>query len=352
MAKIVIGQVSRIVILLCGVFSSLNASAAIDGEITPIGGPKMYYINLGNADINSNRVGASYLYNFNLGSTYAANFACSTSFSDQPIYYSATASLLQGGNSPGYLKLNDYMDVKVEIDIRGRYAGATPTVPFSNLSNEAYQNSCTPPSARSVFDFGTGGSGKVTFMITKPIINGINLRGAEVAKVYGRLGNKTTAMGSSPMSIINITSAVFTVPDKCIINGGTPISVNFGNIPGTGSLLDGSKYTQSVPIPVKCEGGSFSTGSLNIRLGIKQPDTASFNSDYLGTTGTVDRSNLGIMIKDSGGNLVAANKFYDIPGFANNQGSWNLTAAPIAKTGTDVVEGDFQASATVVVEFQ
>ena len=352
MANMVIGQVSRIAVLLCGAFLSLNVSAAIDGEITPIGGSKMYYININNASIDSNRVGATYPYDFNLGSTYSANFTCSSKFSNEPIYYSATASLLQVGNSPGYLKLNDYMDVKIEVDIRGNYTGPTPTVPFNNISNEAYQNNCTPPSERSVFDFGTGSSGKVTFMITKPIINGINLRGAEVAKIYGRLGNKSPGMGSMPMSIVHITSGVFTVPDKCIINGGTPISVNFGNIPSTGALLDGSKYTQSVPIPVKCEGGSFSTGYLNIRLGIKQPNTASFNSDYLGTTGTVDRSNLGIMLKDSGGNLVAANKFYDVPGFANNQGSWNLTAAPIAKTGTDVIEGDFQASATVVAEFQ
>lgn len=352
MAIMIIGRGSLIAIPLCGVLLSLNATAAIDGEVEPIGGPKMYYINIGNADVNSNRVGATFPYSFNLGGSYRAVFSCNTRMVNQPIYYTATASLAQAGGSPGYLKLNDYMDVKIEVDIRGRYSGPTPTVPFNNISNILYENNCTPPRTNATIPFETGSTGKVTFMITKPLINGINLRGAEVAKIYGRLGNKAAGMGPTPMAIISITSAVFTVPDKCIINGGTPISVDFGNIPSTGSLLNGTDYSQSVPIPVQCEGGSFTTGDLNIRLGIKQPNTASFNSDYLGTTGTVDRSNLGIVIKDSKGNLVAANKFYDIPGFTHNQGSWNLTAAPIAESGTDVLEGDFQASATVIAEFQ
>lgn len=98
--------------------------------------------------------------------------------------------------------------------------------------------------------------------------------------------------------------------------------------------------------------GSFANGNLNIRTGIQQANTASFNSDYLGTTGAVDRSNLGIILKDSGGSLVAANRFYDVPGFNNNQGTWNLTAAPIANAGTNILEGEFRASATVVAEFQ
>ncbi|MDM7239306.1 fimbrial protein [Klebsiella grimontii] len=350
MATRVIGRKSCITLLLCGGVFTLDASAAVEGEITPVGGPKMYNIDVANQDITNNSIGATIPYVFSLGGQYSGIASCTIPMENEAIYYSATASLLQQGSTPGYFKLNDYMDVKIEIYIRGQRMEYLP-VPFNNESNQAYQNKCVPPTTQ-FNNFESGAQGRVTFMITKPIVNGVNLLGTEIAKLYGRLGNYSAGMGSTPMSIVSINSGVITVPDKCIVNSGSPIVVDFNTIPSAGSLLNGNNYSQSVPIQVKCEGGSFATGNLNIRLGIQQANTASFNSDYLGTTGAVDRSNLGIILKDSGGNLVAANKFYDVPGFNNNQGTWNLTAAPIANAGTNVLEGDFQASATVVAEFQ
>lgn len=350
MTTMVIGRKSCVTLLLCGGLLSLDASAAIEGEITPVGGPKMYNIDVVNQDITNNSIGATIPYEFSLGGQYSGIASCTIPMENQAIYYSATASLMQQGSAPGYLKLNDYMDVKIEIYIRGQRMDYF-AVPFYNESNNAFQNKCVPPTTQ-FNNFESGAKGRVTFMITKPIVNGVNLLGTEIAKLYGRLGNYSSGMGSTPMSIVSINSGVITVPDKCIVNSGSPIVVDFDTIPSSGSLLNGNNYSRPVPIQVKCEGGSFANGNLNIRLGIQQANTASFNSDYLGTTGAVDRSNLGIILKDSGGSLVAANRFYDVPGFNNNQGTWNLTAAPIANAGTNVLEGDFQASATVVAEFQ
>jgi len=355
MATMVTGRKFRTTLLLCSILLSLQASA-VEGEINTIGGPKVYEIDVANQDITSNNAGQTIPYSFDLGQQYTARATCSFSMKNQSVYYSATASLLQTGQTAGYLKLNDYMDVKVDIYIAGN-VGKDFAVPFSNISNQSVGsdgrggNPCEPPDTQ-IYGFLTGSRGKVTFMITKPIINGVSLLGTEIAQLYGRLGNYSTAMGANPMAIIRINSGIITVPDKCRINGGTPITVDFETIPSSGSSLNGTNFAQNVPIKVECEGGSFATGALNIRLGIQQANTASFNNDYLGTTGAVDRSNLGIMLRDANGNLVAANRFYNIPGFANNRGTWNLSAAPIAKPGTDVLEGDFQASATVVAEFQ
>lgn len=349
MATMIIGRKSCVAILLCGSLLSLELGA-VEGEITPLSGPKTYNIDITTQNITNNSVGAEIPYEFSLGGQYSGVASCESSMTNQAIYYTATASLLQQGSEPGYLKLNDYMDVKIEIHIGGM-RNVNIAVPFNNEPNNAFQNSCVPPTTQ-FNNFESGARGKVTFKITKPIINGVNLLGTEIARLYGRLGNFSAGMGSTPMSIVSINSGVITVPDKCVINAGSPITVDFGTIPSSGSSLNGSNYSQPVPIQVKCEGGSFASGSLNIRLGIQQANTASFNSDYLGTTGTVDRSNLGIILKDSADGLVAANKFYDVTGFANNQGIWNLTAAPIARDAGDVLEGDFQASATVVAEFQ
>lgn len=93
-------------------FISLNVGAAVEGEITPVGGPKMYNIDVANQDITTNSPGAIIPYVFSLGGQYAGVASCTIPMEDQAIYYSATASILQQGSSPGYLKLNDYMDVK------------------------------------------------------------------------------------------------------------------------------------------------------------------------------------------------------------------------------------------------
>jgi len=342
----------RVVTLFCIGLASWQTGAAVQGEITPDSGSKVYNIDVANQNITDNRAGATIPYEYSLGGNYLGTAVCTTDILAESIYYTSTASLLQSGSTSGYLKLNDYMDVKIEIFIGGGLNNYL-SVPFTNISNNTHQNSCSASTGHvQLAEFASGAKGRVTFMLTKPIINGVTLQGSEIARLYGRLGNLSSAMGSIPMAIIYINSGVLTVPDKCIVNSGTPITVEFNTIPGTGSMLNGIDYSQPVPVQVKCEGGSFANGTLNIRLGIQQANTATFNSDYLGTTGSVDRSNLGIVLKDSGGSLVVPNRFYDVPGFANNQGSWNLTAAPIANSGTNIPEGEFQASATLVAEFQ
>lgn len=150
--------------------------------------------------------------------------------SNQPVYFMAQATLTQSGMTPGYLKLNDYMDVKIEIYIGGELQDYK-TVPFDNVSNGANQNFCNVPSTILQNQFASGARGRVTFMITKPIINGVNLQGSEIAKLFGRLG--PGAMGQTPLSRITIASGVITVPDKCIVNQGTPIVVDFGTFRGT-----------------------------------------------------------------------------------------------------------------------
>ena len=67
----------------------------------------------------------------------------------------------------------------------------------------------------------------------------------------------------------------------------------------------------------------------------------------------IQRDDLGIVIKDASGGTVVPNQFYNVKGFYQNQGDWNLTAAPVAKPGVgSVKEGEFEASATVVAQFQ
>lgn len=337
-------------LLALSLFGLPGAALAVDGEIVPVNGTYEYLINIENKDLTANYPGFWVAHTFELGGKFDGRAICSQPMNNQPVYFSAQATLTQPGMAAGYLKLNDYMDVKIEIYIGGNLQ-QLKTVPFENVSNNVNQNFCNVPDTILDNQFTSGANGKVTFMITKPIINGVNLRGSEIARLFGRLG--PGPMGSTPLSSIKIASGIITVPDKCVVNQGTPIVVDFGTIPGTGSRLNGTNFSKNVPIHVKCEGGSFAQGALNIKLGIQQANPAFVDGKYLSTQGTVDRSELGIALRDSHGTPVVPNTFYDVPGFANNEGDWNLIAAPVARSATSVIpEGEFHSSATVVAEFQ
>ncbi|MBV4414030.1 fimbrial protein [Enterobacteriaceae bacterium YMB-R22] len=329
----------------------LGAWAKVNGELTPASGYNTnYLISLSNQDIKDNNPGGQVTQGFKLDQTYKADAYCTTQYNAQPVFFLSTASLPPSSENPGYLTLNEYMDVKITIHIEGANNGEL-VVPFGPVSNNYNQNYCVPGGIPTLVNvFRSGSEGNVTFKLKKKIINGITLVGTEVARLYGRLGPGT--MGSTPLATVTIQSAIITVPDKCVINDGQPINVDFGEVGNSSTKLNGVNYAQNVPIKVQCQGGSFATGNLAIKLGIQQANPASFNRDYLGTTGSVDRSNLGIVLKDRSGNTVVPNTFYDIPGFDENRGEWNLTAAPIAKAGTMIPEGDFNASATVIAQFQ
>lgn len=323
---------------------------AIEGETIPVNGTHEYNFNIDTVQIKDNKVGATISSSWNLGGNYSVTEYCTSSIKDAR-YYSSTSTMQPSSNTDYYV-LNDYMDVKVEVWIAGS-VNKYVTSPFIDQTNKKTET-CKPPSTR-FSNVASGGKGKVTFMVTKPIINGVVLSNHELVRVFGRRGTVSAGMLSSEaLSTININSGIITVPDKCVINEGTPITVEFGSVSNTSEKLNGTNYTQNIPIRVSCKGGSFDSGALNIKLGIQSAasGTASFNSDYLGTSGQVDRSNLGIVIKDRNGSVVVPNKFYNLPGFSNNQGTWDLTAAPIAKSGSTITEGEFEASASVVAEFQ
>ncbi len=76
MTTMVIGRKSCVTLLLCGGLLSLDASAAIEGEITPVGGPKMYNIDVVNQDITNNSIGATIPYEFSLGEQYSGIASC------------------------------------------------------------------------------------------------------------------------------------------------------------------------------------------------------------------------------------------------------------------------------------
>lgn len=129
---------------LCTLGFSGAAWSVVDGEIKAVNGTYEYLINISNHDITSNQVGAVVIDEFDLAGMFQGRAYCAQPMISQPVYYMSQATLTQSGMTAGYLKLNDYMDVKIEIYIGGNLQ-QYKTVPFDNVSNNVNQNYCNPP---------------------------------------------------------------------------------------------------------------------------------------------------------------------------------------------------------------
>ncbi|EOZ9390975.1 fimbrial protein [Enterobacter cancerogenus] len=337
-------------ILLSGI--SFDSLAYIQGEMRAKGGTHNYIVDMGITELPSNIPGATVTKNFKLGEQYMGIYYCTS-----PIYQTRTkykgGSNLQLSDTSGYYVLNEYFDVQIKYYVWGQ---GNVTLPFENVPNLTSETQrCTPPSSLSPGAI-SGGSGQVIFRLKKPIVNGLMISSSGIADMFGRLDtNGETGFGNEPIAHLTIGNAIFTARDKCTINNGNPIYIEFDTIPNTSKQLNGVNYQKDMLVPIECTGGGFD-GNSSVQFAIQPASGVSaFNSDYLATSGTVDRSNLAIAIKDRAGNIVTPNHFYTVPSVSNTngyKGTWSLLAAPVANQGSTIPEGDFEASATIVARFQ
>ncbi|MCX7127281.1 fimbrial protein [Aeromonas sp.] len=330
-------------------FSSI---ALANGYVTP-NPTHDYSISLDKADIQNKPGFITNPFTWNLGGQYSGIVTCpDKSIPASPVFYKSTMSdgLTQLGD--GFVMLNDFLDMKVEIWIAGnkkKYVVA----PFPNESNEYPNYRCNKGGETRISNFESGSRGRVTFRVRKKIINGVQISDRKVVEMFGRLGSTTSDFNGLPMSRITITSAILYVPEKCVINGGQTIEVEFGDLPGTG--LDGNNHEKTLPLTFRCEGGAFEGDALKVNLAVSGRP-ASFNSDYLRTTkdgyqGGQVINDLGIKFKQLDGSQLQINKFYPVS-MQGNIGDWGFIAAPVSPAGADVPAGDFYATATIVAEFQ
>lgn len=339
------------------------------GSIIPVGGTYTFEAQMTN-QLLDNRAGAETIFKFNIGDHPYFNIYCDTymtagnnsSDSNYGVTYNFLSTIPASMENPGYLYLNEYFDVKVEIRVGGNHNGELP-VPQNDIWNGGSRpNECNPPVTNTtpyLLTLDTGSQGTITFRLKKPIINGITINQAELVQVFAKKGQPWapgTGYANIPSTRVVLGAGIITVADTCKINDGRPINVDFLDVPNTSEQLNGINYAQNFNIPIECQGGSFTTGDLNIKLSLLPgpSGSADFNTDYFGTLKNgIKRTNLGIKITDTmGGNIVKPNQSYPVIDFTNNRGSWRLSAAPIAAPGSTVDDGEFTATGTILAEFQ
>lgn len=343
-------------VLGCLFVSGLASMAVADvpGQIFPQGKtPHIYRVSLKQGAL-TNVVGSTVQYDYKLGSNFTGYTQCSfpgQTSNNMPFIYTARTSLPPSDMNGhlGYRKLNEYIDVRVDIWVAGKLEEYV-LAPFESVSNKHEANtlrcnSANPPTA-TWNNFASSSMGKVTFKLRKPVINGISVNSREIIEMYGVMllpdQGGLPPLGPVPMARLFIETALLTVPDKCIVNNGNQILVDFKEIPQT--KMDGSRYVHNIPVNYQCSGGSFASGAKGISIGVSARP-ASFSDDYIDTTS----KNLAIVLKHKG-KIVKPNEFTKMPANQTNNGNWDLTAAPIT-FGSDIPLGDFTANGTIVMEF-
>ncbi|MFA3759749.1 fimbrial protein [Yersinia sp. 2544 StPb PI] len=128
-------------------------------------------------------------------------------------------------------------------------------------------------------------------------------------------------------------------PAPCVINGGNTIDVPFGENLGV-NKIDGINYTRDVPYSMTCETTS---SSLELGLTIVSASVTTFDSAAIQT----DVQDLGIRLLKNG-----------VPFALNTRVAYDknnppvLKAVPVKAAGATLSEGSFEATATLLVDYQ
>ncbi|MGM8398345.1 fimbrial protein [Enterobacter hormaechei] len=145
-----------------------------------------------------------------------------------------------------------------------------------------------------------------------------------------------TVRAGQSQTTVTVSVTVLAVP--CHINGdaNTP-TVEFGDV--RADLIDGSRYAQPLEVKITCD--STPSGDLQYEL---KGDAAAFDSKVLKT----ETSGLGIKILKADGSMLAVNTW---TGTARDQ-TVNLKAVPVRDTTAKLTGGEFNATATLILQMK
>ncbi|WP_300635139.1 fimbrial protein [Pseudomonas sp.] len=131
--------------------------------------------------------------------------------------------------------------------------------------------------------------------------------------------------------------AVIVAPPPCVINGGGTLDVPFGNDLQT-SRVDGVNYRRDVPYTVTCS--SPFSNALTLEL---KGTAAAFDHQVLATR----KPDLGVRLFVNGADWPLNRTVnFTYPNFPVVQ------AVPVKRAGSQLTGGAFDASATLVVDYQ
>lgn len=140
---------------------------------------------------------------------------------------------------------------------------------------------------------------------------------------------------AAPLATVTVKVTVV-APPPCVINDDRPIEVEFGDVMTT--RVDGDSYKMPVNYTLSCTRGTSNAMKLQVK-----GNGAAFDASVLQT----NKTGLGIELRQGDGKL-AVNNWLNFT-YPNKPELW---AVPVKQAGITLTGGEFNAGATMAVDYQ
>ena len=272
----------------------------------------------------------------------------STDFLFAPKTYFDALYLIGSPTPDGWQSIDEYWDMKAQIFMGGK-VNEYIDLPFTNQPNGFSNFRCNTTGRHLIGDLlaisntdplwttndlSTGSKGYIYFRLKKKIVNGYSFLTMPVLSIIGFIGEKSN---SNPFIMVSLDAFQISLPEKCEINAGQTLDVNFGNVSST--KLDGSNYAKNVSLNVKCDGGDFDSG-LN-EVSTEYIGTPTFNDQYFGS----DNDKVAVMVKDQDNSIIKPGDKKKL-NLINGENDINLTLSPVSD-GKNLDAGEFNANVII-----
>lgn len=272
----------------------------------------------------------------------SASLWCDCSSSGR-LYFSSSMNIPDDGD--GWFRLNDYLDIKLDINFNGTYRN----IPFQDASTGSSSGSyCQTQNV--IGGTPTGGSGKLSLKITHPFVGQTFIPSQVIAQECITSGITGVNCTQSNAAYIYSFSGTVTVPQNCTINSGTQVVVDFESLYSSDFTTAGEKPKNFTPktfnVPIQCNDIS---ASANLTIRLEGTQSTTFNDAIQS-----DNKDVGVVVKDQAGNTLTPNARNSVVPFTldgNGHSDVTLTAYPISITGLPPSEGVFTALAYLIVDF-
>ncbi len=262
----------------------------------------------------------------------------------ETLYYAsapgAGLSLASAENGVNWYNIsgNEYIQVSSQISVWNRNTGsAFYGVPFTNIANDC-DGKCTGAAA-------TGSSVKVNFRIKRRFIGNAVVNNVNIFNLYAN--NRSGESVGTPV-VTGFLSMSMTIPQKCELNTGQIITIDFGPISSSAFKVATKKPDGVNPITrsitVKCNGIEAQT-NLTLRVEAEKVE---------GNIIVSDNEDVGFIIADSNGReLMPNNLSSNIPFKLDDNVSANvvLKVYPASVTGRKPSEGVVTSRAYLRADF-
>lgn len=260
--------------------------------------------------------------------------------SDSPLPY-------MGDN---WYKVNDYLAVKVLLQVKGN----SPTaVPFENIGtgSDTRWHICDPGGQRLGGQGASGNGGSFSLQILQPFVGSVTIPSMVLARLYEcyniPASSSCSATGESVLTYY--LSGTVNSLESCSVNAGEAIEVDLGNVFAANFRVIGQKplgaKTVELSIPVRCNTGN--TGLVNVNLSL----TANTDPAYPQAIKT-SRPGVGVVVTDGQNNVISPAGGRLPLAIPDNEDSFaRMNVYPVSTTGTPPETGRFEATATVRIEF-